>query len=114
MVLVCCVFLSAVLDWATLKIIGAKIVNDVIYNTEAKDDVEPQQTSDSPPPSPEPVQSNKHEAEPQPEPEPEPQSTNSETNQTEPITQQPRKTEDGQSTNTGKDPEKVEEKKIVQ
>lgn len=79
-----------------------------IYNTEVKDDVEPQQTSDSPPPSPEPVKSNKNDAEPQPEPEPEPQNGNSDTNQTEPITQQPRKTEDDQSTNTGKDPGKVD------
>lgn len=86
-------------------------MNYVIYNSEpTEEDVEPQQTSDSPPPSPEPVRTNKPEAEPQPAPEPETQGANSETKQAEPITQQPQKAEDGQSTNAGKDPGKVEKK----
>lgn len=84
-------------------------MNYDIYDLEPTEDVEPQQTADSPPPSPEPVQTNKPEAELQPAPEPETQGADSETKQTEPITQQPHKTEqDGQSTNAGKDPGKVE------
>lgn len=81
----------------------------VIYDAEPTEDVEPPQASDSPPSSPEPAKTNTPEVETQPVPEPEAQGANSETKQTEAITQQPQKTEqDGQSTNAGKDPGKVE------
>ncbi|XP_035859143.1 cyclic nucleotide-gated cation channel beta-1-like isoform X2 [Sander lucioperca] len=84
-----------------------------IKEPEPKEEAEPQRTSPSPPPSPEPVKISESdsESEPEPEPEPEPETkTQKAKSEAEPVTQQPRKAEEGgQSTNAVNAGEKEEE-----